>query len=187
MNICIKNMVCNRCILVVKQVLQSLKLQPVQVSLGEVVLSHKLSTAQIKTLSTELQKLGFEILDTHQQRLIEKIKALLIAQIQSDSLEEHFSISEFLKGQLLKDYSSISRLFSQVEGTTIEQFFIAQKVEKIKEWLMYDELNLSEMSFRLGYSSIPHLSAQFKKITGLTPTQFKKIGGSRKPLDTVLH
>lgn len=86
MNICIKNMVCNRCILVVKQVLQSLNLQPVQVSLGEVVLSQKLSTAQIKTLSTELQKLGFEILDTHQQRLIEKIKALLIAQIQSDSL-----------------------------------------------------------------------------------------------------
>jgi AraC-like DNA-binding protein len=153
--------------------------------MGEVLLSHKMSTSQFKFFSLKLNQLGFEILDNQHQRQIERIKALLIAQIQTGSLEAHFSISEYLKKNLLKDYSSLSRLFSQVEGKTIEQFFIAQKIEKIKEWLMYDELSLSEMSYRLGYSSIAHLSAQFKKITGLTPTQFKKIGGNRKPIDLV--
>ena len=178
-------MVCNRCILAVRQVLQSINIQPVQVNLGEVQLSANLTANQMQQLTSLLQPLGFEVLDNKRQRQIEKIKSLLIAKIQSGNLEEHFSISDFLKAGLLKDYSSISRLFSQVEGMTIEQFFIAQKVEKIKEWLVYDELSLSEMAFRLGYSSVAHLSAQFKKITGLTPSQFKQMGGSRKAIDSI--
>jgi len=181
----IKNMVCNRCILAVRQVLQSINIKPVQVNLGEVQLSANLTANQMQQLTSLLQPLGFEVLDNKRQRQIEKIKSLLIAKIQSGNLEEHFSISDFLKAGLLKDYSSISRLFSQVEGMTIEQFFIAQKVEKIKEWLVYDELSLSEMAFRLGYSSVAHLSAQFKKITGLTPSQFKQMGGSRKAIDSI--
>jgi len=185
MIIYIKNMVCNRCILAVRQVLQSINIQPVQVNLGEIHLSANLSANQLQQLTSLLQPLGFEVLDNQRQRQIEKIKSLLIAKIQSGNLEDHFSISDFLKAGLLKDYSSISRLFSQVEGMTIEQFFIAQKVEKIKEWLVYDELSLSEMAFRLGYSSVAHLSAQFKKITGLTPSQFKQMGGSRKAIDSI--
>jgi len=123
-------------------------------------------------------------LDDKKQKQIEKIKSLLIKKVQSGDVEEHFSISEYLSNALHKDYSYISRLFSEVEGITVEQFFILQKIEKVKEWLVYGELNLSEISFRLGYSSVAHISAQFKKITGLTPSHFKKLGNpQRKSLD----
>lgn len=116
---------------------------------------------------------------------IEKIKNLLIKKVQSGDIGEHFSISSFLSKELNKDYSSISRLFSEVEGITIEQFFILQKIEKVKELLIYGEMNLNEISYHLGYSSAAHLSAQFKKVTGLSPREFKNIGGKRKSLDKV--
>jgi AraC-like DNA-binding protein len=106
--------------------------------------------------------------------------------VQSGEIEEHFSLSQFLTHKLNKEYTQISRLFSEVEGITLEQFFILQKIEKVKEWLVYDELSLSEISYKLGYSSVAHLSAQFKKITGLTPSHFKKLGGThRKSLDQI--
>lgn len=183
MKLYIKNMVCNRCIMVVKQELAKLKLRALEVTMGEVDLKKQPTPDQLKTLSTRLRELGFEMLDDQRQQQIEKMKSLLIHQIQSGQLEEHFSISEYISKSLLKDYSSLSRLFSQVEGITLEQFFILQKVEKVKEWLIYGELTLSEISYRLGYSSVAHLSAQFKKITGLTPSGFKKMGGSRKAID----
>ena len=138
----------------------------------------------MQQLNSRLLQLGFEILDDKKQKQIEKIKSLLIKKVQSGDVEEHFSISEYLSNALHKDYSYISRLFSEVEGITVEQFFILQKIEKVKEWLVYGELNLSEISFRLGYSSVAHISAQFKKITGLTPSHFKKLGNpQRKSLD----
>lgn len=178
-------MVCNRCIIVVKQELEKLKLLPLRVSMGEVELAKPATAKQLDSLSERLSQLGFEILDDQKQKQIEKIKNLLIAKVQSGEVEVHFSITSYLTKSFNKDYSYISRLFSEVEGITIEQFFILQKIEKVKELLVYGELNLSEISYRLGYSSVAHLSAQFKKTTGLTPTAFKDIGGQRKPIDKV--
>ena len=179
-------MVCNRCVIVVKQELEKTKLLPALVSMGEVELSKPATDKQLKNLNERLKELGFELLDDQKQKQIEKIKNQLIKKVQSGEIEEHFSITSFLIKALNKDYSYISRLFSEVEGITIEQFFILQKIEKVKEWLLYGESNLSEISYLLGYSSVAHLSAQFKKVTGFTPSQFKKLGGThRKPIDSV--
>lgn len=179
-------MVCNRCVIVVKQELEKLKLLPALVGMGEVELSKPATDKQLKNLNDRLNELGFELLDDQKQKQIEKIKNLLIKKVQSGEVEEHFSIINFLSKALHKDYSYISRLFSEVEGITIEQFFILQKIEKVKELLVYGEFNLSEISYRLGYSSVAHLSAQFKKVTGLTPSHFKKMGAShRHSLDKV--
>ena len=186
MKLYIKNMVCNRCIMVVKQELENLGLNPIHVTMGEAVLKKNPSVKKMQQLNSRLFQLGFEILDDQKQKQIEKIKSLLIRKVQSGDVEEHFSISEYLSTALHKEYSYISRLFSEVEGITVEQFFILQKTEKVKELLVYGEQNLSEISFFLGYSSVAHLSAQFKKVTGLTPSQFKKIGSTnRKSLDSV--
>ena len=172
--------------MVVKQAFESVGFQPVEVTMGEVELDKEPSKEQLGIIGNRLTELGFEILDSKGHKLIEKIKTLLIGQVQSGEVEEHFSLSEFITTKLAKEYTQISRLFSEVEGITLEQFFILQKIEKVKEWLVYDELNLSEISYKLGYSSVAHLSAQFKKITGLTPSQFKKIGiKHRTPLDKV--
>lgn len=178
-------MVCNRCIMVVKQELENLKILPAFVSLGEVELAKPATNKQLHSLSKNLQDLGFEILDDKKQKQIEKTKSLLIKKVQSGNIEEHFSITAYLTKEINKDYSYITRLFSEVEGITIEQFFILQKIEKVKEWLVYGELNLSEISYQLGYSSVAHLSAQFKKVTGFSASQFKKIRGQRKFLDEV--
>ncbi len=178
-------MVCNRCVMVVKQELEKMRLRAANVSMGEVELAKPASAKQLSDFSIRLQELGFELLDDHKQKQIEKIKNLLIKKVRSDEIGEHFSISGFLVKELNKDYSSISRLFSEVEGVTIEQFFILQKVEKVKELLIYGEMNLNEISYQLGYSSAAHLSAQFKKVTGFSPREFKNIGGRRKPLDKI--
>jgi len=179
-------MVCDRCISAVKQELDKLTDKPFSVSLGEVVLEKPLTDIQTARFSERLIRLGFELLDDRKQKQIEKIKNLLIASVQKGELEEHFSISEYLGKALGKDYSGISRLFSDVEETTIEQYFILLKIEKVKEWLAYGELSLKEIAWKLGYSSTAHLSAQFKKMTGLSPSHFSNIGNSRrKPLDSV--
>jgi len=176
-------MVCNRCILVVKQELEKTGLQASQVSLGKVVLTKQPTPKQLATFKEQIAGVGFELLDDQKQQLIEQIKTLIIEKIRQ-GIEEHFSISEYLTKKLHKDYTSISRLFSEVEAITIEQFIILQKTEKVKELLTYNELTLSEIAWRLGYSSVAHLSGQFKKITGLTPTNFKlNYPGDRKPLD----
>ena len=186
MKLYIRNMVCNRCITAVTQEFEKLGLQPDNVSLGEVELPEAPSGNKLDKLDENLKALGFELLNDQNQQQIEKIKNCLIKEVQSGEIEEHFSLSNFLSKKLNKDYSQLSRLFSEVEGITIEQFFILQKVEKVKEWIVYDELTLSEIAWKMGYSSVAHLSAQFKKITGLTPTHFKKFGGShRKTLDGI--
>src|SRR5258708_4468476 len=184
MTLYIKNMVCNRCITAVKQQLEKLTDKPFSVSLGEVVLEEPLKEKQTTHFRESLNASGFELLDDQKQKQIEKIKNLLVAKVQKGELEEHFILSEYLSTALGKDYSHSSRLFSEVEGITIEQYFILLKIEKVKEWLAYDELSLKEIAWQLGYSSTAHLSAQFKKMTGLTPSHFSKTGHSgRKPLD----
>lgn len=176
-------MVCQRCIMAVRQVFDEAGIIPNHVGMGEIELKQPPTPSELDRLSAVLVSLGFELLDNQKQQLIEKLKSFLIQKVQSGEIEDHFSISEYLSGLLHKEYSALSKLFSQVEGITIEQFFIQQKVEKVKEWLIYGELTLSEISYQLGYSSVAHLSAQFKKVTGLTPSAFKKNGGNRCALD----
>ncbi len=172
--------------MVVRQEFEKAGLVPIDVNMGQVILKNLPSENQLKKISIHLNELGFEILDDKNQKLIEKIKNLLIAKVQEGDIEEHFSITEFLTKNLNKEYTQVSRLFSEVEGITLEQFFILQKTEKVKEWLVYDELTLSEIAWKLGYSSVAHLSSQFKKVTGLTPSHFKKPGNkNRKSLDQI--
>src|SRR5687768_4183172 len=187
----IKNMVCNRCIMVVKQELENEGLHPERVSLGEVILKEdQLTDAQQTKLDSRLKELGFERIDDRKARLIEAIKNKVINMIHhTDKVDMKFNWSTVLADELHYEYNYLSNLFSSVEGITLEQYIIRQKIEKVKELLFYDELNLSQIALKLGYSSVAHLSAQFKKITGFTPSELKKSRGidqSRKPLDSVV-
>lgn len=186
----IKNMVCNRCIAAVKQELEQQGLHPTKVSLGEVDIEEtELSESQLHKLDAALVNLGFERIDDRKGRMIEAIKNKVIQMIHhTDKVNLKFNWSSVLSEELHYEYNYLSNLFSSVEGITLEQYIIRQKIEKVKELLFYDELNLSEIAYRLGYSSVAHLSAQFKKVTGLTPSEMKKSRGvdqNRKPLDSV--
>ncbi len=186
MNLYIKNMVCNRCIMVVKQELDKLGIEHGNVNLGEVELKKPLTAGQLGNLSKSLDALGFELLDDGRQKIIEKIKNVIIQHIHHNEDLEQFNFSSILSSELHRDYSYLSKLFSEVEGITIEKYIIHQKIEKVKELIMYKELNLSEIAFKLGYSSVAHLSSQFKKVTGLTPSHFREVAqNKRKPLDKV--
>ncbi|OFZ13966.1 MAG: AraC family transcriptional regulator [Bacteroidetes bacterium RIFCSPHIGHO2_02_FULL_44_7] len=186
MKLYIKNMVCSRCILVVKDVLEKLDYPAQNVSLGEVDLNKELKATEKETLNQALQTFGFEIIDDKNSRLIEQIKSSIIALVHQHNIELKSNLSDYLSSKLQQDYHSLSNLFSEVEGTTIEKYFIAQKIEKVKELLIYDELSLSEIAHQLHYSSVAYLSNQFKKVTGFTPTYFKNMKTrKRKPLDEV--
>ena len=179
-------MVCPRCIMSVEDILKANNLPAKYVRLGEVGLEKIPGKKQLHALSADLNKVGFELLDDQKTKIIEEVKNLLIQKVQEGNIEEHFSLQKYLTQKIFKDYSSISKLFSEVEGITLEQFFILQKIEKIKEWLSYNEESLSQLALRLGYSSSQHLSSQFKKLTGMTPTQFKALGSPhRKPIDSL--
>jgi AraC-like DNA-binding protein len=186
MKLYIKNMVCNRCIMVVQAELEKLGHQPSRVTLGEVILEQDLSDHQKKQIDERLQSLGFSIIDDRRSQLIERIKNLIIELVHQQNSHLKTNLSELLISHLHHDYTYMTNLFTEVEGTTIEKYFIAQKIEKVKELLVYGELTLSEIAFQLNYSSVAHLSSQFKKVTGLTPSHFKKIREEkRKPLDEV--
>jgi AraC family transcriptional regulator len=179
-------MVCPRCITSVEQLLEKNHLQAEYVRLGEVNLTKEPSKAKLEQFAEDLKQTGFELLDDQKMQQVEHVKNLLIQKVQSGNIDEHFGMSKYISDNIYKDYSSISRLFSEVEGITIEQFFILQKIEKTKEWLMYDEQSLSQIAFNLGYSSTQHLSSQFKKLTGMTPSQFKQLGAAhRKHIDDI--
>ncbi|HUQ97769.1 MAG TPA: AraC family transcriptional regulator [Chitinophagaceae bacterium] len=186
MRLYIKNMVCSRCIMVVKQLLDAQGLAYTSVQLGEVELKEALTPAQQDQLKKGLSGLGFELLDDSKKQVLEKIKTFIIRHVHYNSSDPRYNVSQLLSEELGKDYSYLSHLFSDVEGTTIEKYLINQKIEKVKELLVYNEASLSDIAFQLGYSSVAHLSAQFKKVTGLTPTHFKKLGGlHRKTLDAI--
>lgn len=179
-------MVCNRCKMVVKGELEKLGIETRQVELGEIEVEGTLSPAQLGQVQAALQPLGFELIDDKKGRIIEKIKSLVIELIHHSAEHTKLKYSEYISGQLHYDYPHLSKLFSEVEGITIEQYIISQKIEKVKELLVYDEMSLSQIADKLGYSSVAHLSAQFKKTTGLTPSFFKNLGiRNRKPLDEV--
>ena len=185
MHLHIKNMVCHRCILAVQALLQKLGMAYHAVKLGEVELSEKPAPERLHQLKEQLEELGFELLDDNKNKLIDKIKTLVVEWVHYGLGDKRSNFSSLLSAALHKDYSYLSNLFSEVEGTTIEKYIINQKIEKVKELLVYDELSLSEIADRMGYSSVAHLSAQFKKTTGLTPSHFRKKGGPRKTLDAV--
>ncbi|MEH6308360.1 AraC family transcriptional regulator [Olivibacter sp. CPCC 100613] len=185
MKLFVKNMVCNRCVIVVKQIFENMNLCVSSVSLGEVELEKQLSKEQFQILEDRLTAVGFELLDNKRHKLIEKVKTVLIERIHNvNEINMKVNFSSFLQEQLAIDYNYLSTLFSQTEGLTIEQFIILQRIERAKELLVYNELTLSEIAYKLGYSSVQHLSTQFKKTTGLTPSHFKQIKEQRrKPLD----
>lgn len=187
MHLYIKNMVCQRCKMVIGAELEKLHLHPVSMALGEVVLEEKnLSKEQQNNLSAALKAVGFELIDDKRSKLIEQIKTFVIDAIHYKDELPQKNFSELISKHLHHDYSYLSNLFSEVEGITIEQYIINQRIEKVKELLVYGELSLSQIAFQLGYSSTAHLSNQFKKLTGLTPSQFKQMGiQGRKSLDDV--
>lgn len=175
MKLYIRNMVCGRCKMVVKAELEKQKLHTTQVDLGEIEIEEELNAAQRKKLNDALLKLGFEIIDSKKSKIIERVKRLIITLVQQDKAYLKKNLSDYLSDKLNLDYNYMSNLFTEVEGTTIEQYFISQKIEKVKELLVYDELSLSEIAFELNYSSVAHLSKQFKKVTGLSPSHFKSL------------
>lgn len=179
-------MVCDRCILVMKNELAHLGHQPLNITLGEVELKNELTDTEKTNLNNHLKSLGFELIDDKKSRIIGQIKSSIIEIIHQHNSELKANLSDYLSNKLNHDYTYLSNLFSEVEGTTIEKYFIAQKIEKVKELLVYDELTLSEIADQMNYSSVGYLSNQFKKVTGLTPTYFKNIKeNKRKPLDEV--
>lgn len=178
-------MVCPRCIMAVENSLKSLNIPFIEVRLGEVLLENEISNEQLKEFQSNIKKLGFELLNDKNSALINRIKTIIIEHISSEE-ENDINLSELISSKINKDYAQLSKLFSSTLGMTIEQFTILQKIEKVKELLIYDELSLKEIAFRLNYSSPAHLSAQFKKISGLTPTEFKNLGiKGRKSLDKI--
>jgi AraC family transcriptional regulator len=188
MKLLIKNMVCDRCIKVVREELDKLGIGLTHIELGEAETESEPDTEKLIQVKTMLEANGFELLDDKRAALAENIKTLIIEEVQY--LKGHkpaaVNFSDYLSQKTGYEYSYLSTLFSSETGQTIEQYIIAQKIEKVKEWLSYNELSLSEMAWRLSYSSAAHLSNQFKKVTGLTPGEFKK-GNTlrRKTLDRV--
>ncbi len=167
-------MVCDRCIMVVRQQLEHLNFVVEDIVLGTVEIRPEASEAQLNEISSTLKVLGFELIDKEKDKLIERIRNTVIELIHhSEQPELHVNFTETLSDRLHKDYGYLSRLFSESEDLTIEKFIIQQKIEKVKELLQYDELTLNEIAWKMGYSSSSHLSNQFKAITGQSPREFK--------------
>jgi len=184
MKLYIKNMVCGRCEKAVELEFKAMNLPIVSIKLGEVVLSRDFIGDERQKLADNLKTLGFEVLEDKSSQIIEKIKNRIVALVHHQKDKLKVNLSTYLSANLMQDYSLLSKLFSDVEGITIEHYFIAQKIEKAKELLVYDELSISEIAIDLNYSSVAHLSKQFKKVTGFTPTQFKnEKSGFRKAID----
>jgi AraC-like DNA-binding protein len=186
MRLYIKNMVCNRCIAVVRNEMETAGYHPVDVAMGTVDLEEELSPEKLDDLHKKLRSHGFELIDDKRSKLVEQIKTIIIQQVHYSPGRPKINYSDLLSRELRKDYSALSNLFSEMEGMTIEQYIIMQKIEKVKELLIYDELTLSQIAGEMEYSSVAHLSAQFKKVTGLTPSHFKTLKENRRQsLDSV--
>jgi len=174
MKIYIQNMVCIRCKMVVKTELEKLKLHYSSVELGEAEIMEHPTAEQLNQLNIALRKSGLELIDDKRSILVEKIKTIIIEMVHYSDDQLKTNLSDYLSERLHHNYTYLANLFSEVKGTTIENFYLGHKIEKVKELLVYDELNLTEIAERLHYSSVAHLSNQFKKMTGLTPTHYKK-------------
>lgn len=179
MKLYIKNMVSLRCKMAVKQELQKLGLDAVSVDLGVVELLGNITSGQHEQLKSNLLTYGLELLDDKKSILIERIKSLVIEMVHYSDEWPKVNISDYISQKIKYDYTYLSNIFSEMKGITIQQFIISHRIEKVKELLQYDELNLTEISYKLHYSSVAHLSNQFKKVTGLTPSFYKQLNPSR--------
>ena len=183
----IKNMVCNLCNRAVESELKKLDLKPVSVVLGEAIIESDPDAVTLEKLNQNLQSFGFELIDDRKSQLVEQMKTEIIRYIHYDKeVDGHINFSEHLSRTLRLEYSYLSNLFSSVEGITVEKYIILQRIEKVKEMLIYDELSLSEIAWQTGYSSVQHLSNQFKKEIGMSPTFYKRMQiHNRKALNQV--
>lgn len=180
MHFYIKNMVCNRCKTAVQNEFEKIGVHPVSIELGEVEIAEEITLQQLSELENSLKQIGFELIDDKKSRLIEQIKTEIIRLVHHSEAIENTNLSNILSDKLHYEYNYLSNLFSEVEGTTIEKYLISQRIEKVKELLVYDELSLSEIANQLGYSSTAYLSSQFKKTTGLTPTFYKSLKEAKR-------
>lgn len=179
-------MVSNRCKMAVKEELKKLGLHFIVVELGEVEIMEKISAEQRVLLQTGLLNSGLELMDDRRSVLIERIKNVIIEMVHHSDEEIRVNFSHYLSEKLNHDYTYLANLFSEVQGTTIEQFIIAHKIERIKELIIYGEHNITEIAWKMNYSSVAHLSNQFKKMTGLTPSHFKQLKDKRRsPLEDI--
>ncbi len=168
-------MVCIRCKMVVKSELEKLGLHHTRVELGETEIMEDISAEQLHLLNLALQKTGLELIDDNKSILVEKIKTIIIEMVHYTDEQIKINLSDYLSEKLHHNYTYLSNLFSEVKGTTIEKYYLHHKIEKVKELLVYEELTLTEIAYKLHYSSVAHLSNQFKKLTGLTPSHFKNL------------
>jgi len=168
-------MVCIRCQMVVKSELEKLGLHHTKVELGETEIMEDLSVGQMDILASSLKNVGLELLDDKKQIIVERIKSLIIELVHYNDEQIKINLSDYLADKLNHNYTYLSNLFSEVKGITIEKFYLHNKIERAKELLVYDELSLTEIAWKLHYSSVAHLSNQFKKMTGLTPSHFKNL------------
>ena len=182
MELKVKNMVCPRCIMVVRDVLQAMQIAVKSVSLGRVETENELGKDTISELGRRLREVGFELMCDHNEDTVERVKMLVMEMARRGGNE---SLSKELSASMGMDYKHISRLFTAHEGRTVENYYISHRIERVKELLAYDELSLKEIAYQLGYSSTAHLSRQFKQVTGVTPTQYKQQPGERKGLTEV--
>jgi len=173
-------MVCIRCQMAVKSELEKLGLHHTRVELGETEIMEDLSAEQLDNLNTSLKKIGLELLDDKKNIMVEKIKTIIIELVHYNEDQIKTNLSDYLFEKLNHNYTYISNLFSEIKGTSIENFYLSNKIERAKELLVYDELNLTEIAYKLHYSSVAHLSNQFKKMTGLTPSHFKNLKNNKR-------
>lgn len=180
----IKNMVCDRCKMAVGQSLKEKGLHVLNVELGEVKVEETLSAGMRSEVRASLESLGFELLDDKRQQTIDKIKSAIISLVHYHDNNSALNLSAFLSSELHQEYSALSKLFSEVEGKTIERYYIEQRIEKVKELIKYDELSLTQIAMKMNYSSTAYLSSQFKSVTGMTPSQFKRLKTNTRFLST---
>lgn len=183
----VKNMVCDRCIMIVKQQLENFDLKVNEITLGKIDVEPAPDANKLQDIASAMEVLGFELIDKEKDQLVEQIKNQVIELVHySDLNAMDHSLTQVIADRLNKDYAYLSRQFSEVEGLTIEKYIIQQKIEKVKELMEYGELNLNEIAYKMGYSSSAHLSTQFKSVTGLTPSKYKSTElNNRKPLDKI--
>lgn len=175
----VKNMVCPRCVLAVEHILHKSGINYKAVEQGEIILEKDLSAEKLETLESKLKEVGFELIASRMTKLIEDIKLHTQAYLK-EKPESAMNLSDYLRERIPNDYSYLSDLFSSTEGISIEQYFIRLRIEKVKELLVYDQLSLKEIAYQTGFSSVHHLSAQFKKQTGLTPTFFRRTAAEKR-------
>ncbi len=180
MKYAIRNMVCNRCIMVVTSLFEKHGVTLLHLELGEATTKNEISSGKLDALKSDLKQVGFEVIDDKKTQVIEKIKNVVIELVHHSDEELKVNLSDYLSKKLGYDYNYLSNLFSETESTTIEKYFISQRIEKVKELLVYDELSLSEIADKLNYSSVAYLSSQFKKVTGLTPSFFKSLKDNKR-------